>query len=412
MQQPQAFKFELIKGTKVSSYSDTRNRALVGQGYDGVVRVNVGDYFGSGVLLYDGKAILTAAHLFSRGTTAATVQFENAQGTQILNIAKVSVFSGYDAANANGDLALAWLSQSAPISAERYTLYRQTDEVHQDFTLVGYGTVGAGRLGADSSNATIQRTKAQNRFDADMADLKAVLGSGMAWSPQRGSQLVADFDDGTSGHDALGQLAAKYDTGLGSNEGLIAPGDSGGPAFIGQQVAGIATYSASLEKPGTHPDIDSIANSSFGEIAAWQRVSYYQQWIDQSLRAAYPNAPSKPSEVKTAVSEGNAGTSYAYFLLNFTGVRSNPGDILSVDYATRDGTAKAGADYLMSQGTLKLYPGEIQAVIPVEILGDAMPEPDETFYLDLTNPVGGSFGVGIVTLTAVRTILNDDGGMV
>lgn len=116
--------------------------------------------------------------------------------------------------------------------------------------------------------------------------------------------------------------------------------------------------------------------------------------------------------MKTAVSEGNAGTTYAYFLLNFTGVRSNPGDILSVDYATRDGTAKAGADYLMSQGTLKLYPGEIQAVIPVEILGDAMPEPDETFYLDLTNPVGGSFGEGIVTLTAVRTILNDDGGMV
>lgn len=217
--------------TTVSSYSDTRNRALVGQGYDGVVRVNVGDHFGSGVLLYDGKAILTAAHLFSRGTTAATVQFETAQGTQILNSAKVSVFSGYDAANANGDLALVWLSQSAPITAERYTLYRQTDEIHQDFTLVGYGTVGAGRLGADSSNTTVQRTKAQNRFDADMADLKAVLGSGMAWSPQRGSQLVADFDDGTSGHDALGQLAAQYDTGLGSNEGLIAPGDSGGPAL-------------------------------------------------------------------------------------------------------------------------------------------------------------------------------------
>lgn len=398
--------------TTVSSYSDTRNRALVGQGYDGVVHVGVAGHYGTGVLLYDGKAILTAAHLFSAGSTTAAVQFETAQGTQSLNSAKVSVFSGYDPANANGDLALVWLSQSAPITAERYTLYRQTGEIQQAFTLVGYGTVGTGSLGTDSSNSTVQRTKAQNRFDADMADLKAALGSGMAWSPQRGSQLVADFDDGTTVHDALGQLAAKYDTGLGSYEGLIAPGDSGGPAFIGQQLAGIATYSASLEKSGTHPDIDNTANSSFGEIAAWQRVSYYQQWIDQSLRAAYPNAPSKPSEVKKAVSEGNAGTSYAYFLLSFTGVRSNAGDILSVDYATRDGTAKAGADYLMTQGTLKLYPGETQAVIPVEIIGDAMSEPDETFYLDLTNPVGGSFGEGVVTLTAVRTILNDDGGMV
>lgn len=39
------------------------------------------------------------------------------------------------------------------------------------------------------------------------------------------------------------------------------------------------------------------------------------------------------------------------------------------------------------------------------------PEPDKTFVLDLTNPVGGSFGNGVITLTAVRTIVNDDGGL-
>jgi hypothetical protein len=33
------------------------------------------------------------------------------------------------------------------------------------------------------------------------------------------------------------------------------------------------------------------------------------------------------------------------------------------------------------------------------------------FYLDVTNPVGGSFGEGVVTLTAVRTILDNDGFM-
>jgi hypothetical protein len=64
---------------------------------------------------------------------------------------------------------------------------------------------------------------------------------------------------------------------------------------------------------------------------------------------------------------------------------------------------------LAVHGKLVLYPNENQAVIPVEVIGDTTPEPDETFYLDVTNPVGGSFGPGVVMLTAMRTIVTDDG---
>ena len=100
-----------------------------------------------------------------------------------------------------------------------------------------------------------------------------------------------------------------------------------------------------------------------------------------------------------------------YFLVQFTGVRASPGQWLSVDFATRDGTAKAGQDYLASRGKLILYPGEDQAVIPVEVLADRVAEPDEVFYLDVSNPVGGQFGAGQTVLTGMRTILNDDGGL-
>jgi hypothetical protein len=157
--------------------------------------------------------------------------------------------------------------------------------------------------------------------------------------------------------------------------------------------------------------VDALANSSYGEIAAWQRVSAYQQWIDQSQRAQYSNAPTQASDVKKTVVEGTSGISYAYFLLQFSGVRSDPNQWLSVDYTTRNGTATAGQDYVAVNGKLVLYPNENQAVIPVEIIGDTTPEPDETFYLDLTNPIGGSFGAGVVMLTAMRTIANDDGGI-
>lgn len=141
-------------------------------------------------------------------------------------------------------------------------------------------------------------------------------------------------------------------------------------------------------------------------------VSNYQQWIDQSIRAQYPNAPTKASEVQKQVTEGNSGTSYAYFLLQFTGVRADSNQILSVDYTTRDGTATAGQDYIAQQGTLVIYPNETQTVVAIEIIGDTTPEPDETFYLDIYHPVGGSFGDGITSLTAIRTILSNDGWVV
>lgn len=399
--------------TTVTSYTDLRNRALPGEGYDGVVRVSSGGYYGSGVLLYDGQAVLTAAHLFSHGSLNASVRFETVSGIQTISSSSVVVDPLYDDQNGSADLALVWLGQTAPVTAERHSLFRGSDDIGQVATLVGYGLPGTGATGELTSySAGDLRLKAENRMDIDIGSLLARMGGSLTWTAPAESQLLADFDDGSITRDALGQLLNVYDAGLGVNEGLIAPGDSGGPAFINGQVAGVASYTTSLYQGSVHPDIDANLNSSFGEIAAWQRVSYYQQWIDQSLRAHYPNAPTKPEDVKKEVPEGNSGTSLAYFLLQFTGMRNDPNQTLSVDFATRDGTAKAGQDYVAAHGTLKLYPGENQAVIPVEIIGDTVPESNETFYLDVTNPIGGSFGDGVVKLTAVRTIVNDDGGAV
>jgi hypothetical protein len=398
--------------TTVTAYTDSRNRAYPGEGYDGVVRVAVAGYYGTGVLLYDGHAVLTAAHLFTNVTAASTsVFFETAAGSQTVIASGVTRLSTYDS-QGNNDLAMVWLPGGAPPGAERYSPYRGSDEIGQTLTMVGYGVPGSGAAGelVNYSGSPI-RLKASNQFDADVGTLKSSLGSLIGWTPTAGTQLIADFDNGTTNQDALGRLINRPGTGLGLSEGLVSPGDSGGPAFINGQIAGIASYTASLATASIDPDVNGLSDSSFGEIAAWQRISHYQQWIDQSIRAHYKNAPTTPAEVQKAVGEGNSGTSTAYFLLQFTGVRSDPNQKLSVDYASRDGTASAGQDYLPVKGTLVLYPDEKQAAIPVEIIGDTTPEPSETFFLDVTNPVGGSFGAGVITLTAMRTIVNDDGGL-
>jgi hypothetical protein len=395
--------------TTVSSYTEVRNRALKGDGYDGVVRVVVGNMYGSGVLLFDGKAVLTAAHLFDSSSGAAKVIFETQSGLQTITTSQVVINPDYNSVNNNSDMALVWLSEDAPLAAERFGIYRASNEVGQSFTMVGYGTPGLGSSGTlNNFNASPVRVKASNQFDTDIAPLNRFFSESGQWEANNGKQLAADFDNGLSQNDALGGLVGINGLGLGNSEGLISKGDSGGPAFIGSLVAGIASYTGRLSTTGTVPDIDNTSNSSFGEVAVWQRVSVYQQWIDQAMRLRYESPPATQAAVQKTVNEGNSGTTPVYFWVQLNGYRIDPNIIVSVEYKTRNGTALSGQDYIATQGTLKIYPNESHALVLVEIIADTLPELDETFYLDVFNPVNAGFGEGLVQLTATRTIVNDD----
>ena len=61
----------------------------------------------------------------------------------------------------------------------------------------------------------------------------------------------------------------------------------------------------------------------------------------------------------------------------------------SVDYATSDGTATDGQDYTGQTGTATITAGSTSTTVDVPVLDDAVHESDETFSLDLSNPVNG-----------------------
>lgn len=74
-----------------------------------------------------------------------------------------------------------------------------------------------------------------------------------------------------------------------------------------------------------------------------------------------------------------------------------------VDYATVDGTATAGSDYVAASGTL-IYPaGVTTQFVSVQILDDTLVELDETFSIELRNPVDVIPGDPLVI-----TILDND----
>ena len=80
---------------------------------------------------------------------------------------------------------------------------------------------------------------------------------------------------------------------------------------------------------------------------------------------------------------------------------------LQVDYATSDGSARAGSDYTATSGTLVIRPVESRATIRVPIVDDTVEDSGETFTLTLSNARGHD-AVTIVDATATATINNDE----
>ena len=101
------------------------------------------------------------------------------------------------------------------------------------------------------------------------------------------------------------------------------------------------------------------------------------------------------------MTEGNSGTKNAGFLVTLSALSGLPA---SVDFATAPGTATPGSDYTAVTGTLTIPVGHLTGTINIPIKGDAVVEDDETFFVNLSNPVN----VTIADTQGQGTILNDD----
>ncbi|WP_181901828.1 beta strand repeat-containing protein, partial [Xanthomonas arboricola] len=104
-----------------------------------------------------------------------------------------------------------------------------------------------------------------------------------------------------------------------------------------------------------------------------------------------------------SVNEGNAGTTNATFTVSLSQPAGTGG--VSFDIATADGTATAGVDYVASSLTGQTIPaGSSSATFTVLVNGDTLSEPNETFFVNVSNVTGASVGDG----QGQGTIVNDD----
>ncbi|MGM9426711.1 beta strand repeat-containing protein [Hydrogenophaga sp. MI9] len=99
--------------------------------------------------------------------------------------------------------------------------------------------------------------------------------------------------------------------------------------------------------------------------------------------------------------EGNSGSTNATFTVSLSTVS---GQTVTVNYATADGTATAPGDYTSTSGTLTFTPGQTVRTITVPVIGETLPEANETFFVNLS----GATNATLADNQGAGTITNDD----
>lgn len=125
--------------------------------------------------------------------------------------------------------------------------------------------------------------------------------------------------------------------------------------------------------------------------------------VVSSGAAPAPTGPGVLSIADSSVGEGDAGMTTMVFTVTRSG--GSNGEV-SAEYAVvLNGSADPGDIGMTSMaGTVTFADGETSRTIEIDIIGDTVAEPDETFEVVLSNPVGATLG----DATATGTIFNDD----
>ncbi len=119
-----------------------------------------------------------------------------------------------------------------------------------------------------------------------------------------------------------------------------------------------------------------------------------------------PPPPSVPavSIADVSVVEGNSNIGATKAVKFKVSIPTAATGSVKVNFATAGGSASAGADYLSGSGTATIKKGSTSVMVTVRVVKDRVREPDETFTVNLSAPVGATIGDG----TGVGTIVNDD----
>ncbi len=210
--------------------------------------------------------------------------------------------------------------------------------------------------------------------------------------------VLRDLETGTD--NAVQQIALQYrtsPTGAWTNVSYVADATTG-PSTAGTDIALTGTLGSDANGQA-QVEIRVLTTNAPGNDE-WVGVDNI---VISSDAAIVDNTQVTINDI--SIVEGNAGTSIA----TFTITRSANTGAFSLDFATANGTATAGSDYVANSGTVTFaVGGALTQTVSVTINGDVTAELNETFTVNLSNLVNTSGTATIADAQGQGTITNDD----
>jgi alpha-tubulin suppressor-like RCC1 family protein len=270
-------------------------------------------------------------------------------------------------------------------------------EPDETFALTLSSPTNAG-LGRDTGTATI--------VDDDTNDVGVSVGSASVVEGDAGTRAVTV--PVTLDAPATGTVSVSYQL-VGSATGVAKTniaGDyvtkSGTLTFSPGQfkktipLTVLADYNA---EPDETIDVVAVATAGPQTITAQGTVTI----LNDDFRLA---APARVAVGDVTIVEGDSGARTAYFPVTLSAGSAVP---VSVGYGTAKVTADAGDFTALTNKTLTFSPGQVTRTVAVALKPDTNVEPDETFQLQLVNPVNAVLSDDKGTATIRDDDTNDPG---
>ena len=186
----------------------------------------------------------------------------------------------------------------------------------------------------------------------------------------------------------------------GATIGTPATSETGGFAMLQVRIWELA-YGATYEQAISAPPLNGrealVASSSIMRVKAALDAQQIPTFLPLTNALYVSLGPPTVSVDDLVVAEGPAGTATARFSVRLSRTAAAT---IAVSYATVDGTAVAGSDYVATNGVVTFAPGELRKTVSVALTPDGPIEPDEFFYLDLgSSPVSIERDRGTATIT-------------
>jgi hypothetical protein len=236
-----------------------------------------------------------------------------------------------------------------------------------------------------------------------------------------GAQLAASSatatieDDETSVQLSIADVRVVEGAGVGALEVTLSSASSRPVSFSFAATAGTAT-AADFALPG------GTATVPAGQLTTTIPFTIVDDALDEDDDETFTVTLSNPSE--GAIADGQATVTIAddddlptlriadasaseadgtlALEVTLSGPSARP---ITVDYATSDGSARAGQDYATATGTLRFAPGQTAATLTLDLIDDDVVEPVEVLSVTLSNAVNA----GLADASATATLLDDDG---